>query len=299
MNSSNYNELSNIFFDIYSNIKLILLEQNVEINIKNIEENKFIDLYKNLEIFYNKLNKIKNNNILLQGFIDNNYIKIKEIKYFLLSIKTKKSRSMHDKIFTKILKLNNYIPLGITHVFEDFIKGIIYFNDEIENVKKIPIYHRSASCGNSSEDFKKKYFQCYNTNTPEEIEIKKKHIFKCYLERLIYDDMYRNLTLHFPTTLNNQELKQNEGHLFQLNERAKNYNQCFLGIKIAIEIDYDNNFPIILKINYIKDENLLKKEIFMKNTYIDDYGNTRYEDDIFHKIIENNKEEIFIKKFIK
>jgi hypothetical protein len=168
MNSSNYNELSNIFFDIYSIIKLILLEQNVEINVKNIDENKFKDLYKNLDIFYNKLNKIKNNNILLQGFIDNNYIKIKEIKYFLLSIKTQKSRSLHDKIFTKILKLNNYIPLGITHVFEDFIKGITYFNDEIENVKKIPIYHRSASCGNSSEDFKKKYLQCYNTNTPEE-----------------------------------------------------------------------------------------------------------------------------------
>lgn len=37
----------------------------------------------------------------------------------------------------------------------------------------------------------------------------------------------------------------------------------------------------------------------MKNTYIDDYGNTRYEDDIFHKITENNKEEIFIKRFIK
>ena len=298
MNSSNYNELSNIFFNIYSNIKILILDHNVEMNVKNIDKNRFIDLYKNLDIFYNKLNNIKNNKILLQGFIDNNYIKIKEVKYFLLSIKTNQSRSMHDKIFTKVLKLNNYIPLGITHVFEDFIKGITYFNNEMENVKKIPIYHRSASCGNSSEDFKKKYLQCYNTNTPEEIEIKKRHIFKCYVERLIYDDMYRTLTLHSPTTLNNQELKQDKGHLFQLNERAKNYNECFLGIKIAIEIDYDNNFPIILKINNIKDGKIIKREIFMKNTYIDEYGNTRYEDDILHKIIENNKDETFIKRFI-
>jgi hypothetical protein len=296
--NSNFNELTNLFFGIYSNIKLIQLQHNVGLNIKNLNENKFNDLYKNLDIFYKKLYKIKDNYILLQGFIDNNYVKIKEVKYFLLSIKTNKSRSIHDKIFTKILKLNLKLPLGITHVFEDFIKGITFFNNEIENIKKIPIYHRSASCGNSSEDFKKKYFQCYNTNTSEEIEIKKNHIFKCYLERLIYDDMFRILTMHFPTNLTNQELKQNKGHLFQISERAKNFNKCFLGINIIIDIDYDNNFPIILKISYIKDNNIIKKEIFMKTTYIDEYGNTRYEDDVFHKIIENNNEEIIIQKFI-
>ena len=296
--NSNFNELTNIFFNIYSNIKLLQLQHNVEINPKNINENKLIDLYKNLDIFYSKLYNIKNNHILLQGFIDYNYIKIKEVKYFLLSTKTIKSRSMHDKIFTKLLKLNNFIPLGITQVFKDFIEGITYFSDELENKIKIPIYHRAASCGNSSEDFKKKYFDCYNTNTPEEIEIKKKHIFKCYVERLIYDDMFRTLSLHFPSTLNNQNLKQNKGHLFQLSERAKNYNKCFLNINIIIELEYDNNLPIILKINYIKDNKIIKKEIFMKTTYIDKYDITRYEDDVFHKIIENNKEDIIIQKFI-
>jgi hypothetical protein len=296
--NSNFNELTNIFFDIYSNIKLIQLKHNVEINPKNINENKLIDLYNNLNIFYNKLYNIKNNHILLQGFIDYNYVKIKEVKYFLLSIKTTKSRSIHDKIFTKILKLNNFIPLGITQVFKDFIEGITYFSDELENKIKIPIYHRAASCGNSSEDFKKKYFDCYNTNTSEEIEIKKKHISKCYLERLIYDDMFRTLSLHFPSTLNNQNLKQNNRHLFQLSERAKNYNKCFLGINIIIEMEYDNNFPIILKINYINDNKIIKKEIFMKTTYIDKYGITRYENDVFHKIFENNKEDIIIQKFI-
>ena len=294
--NSNFNDLINIFFDIYSNIKLIQLQNNVEVSPKDISENKFIELYKNLNIFYNKLYKIKNNHILLQGFIDNNYVKIKEVKYFLLSMKSIKSRSIHDKIFTKILKLNNFIPLGITQVFKDFIEGITYFSDEKENKNKIPIYHRAASCGNSSEDFRKKYLQCYNTH--EEIEIKKNHIFKCYLERLIYDNMFRNLSLHFPSTLNNQNLTQNKGHLFQLSERAKNYNNCFLGTNISIEMDYDNNFPIILKINYTKDDKIIKREIFMKSTYIDKYGNTRYEDDVFHKIIENNKEDIIIQKFI-
>jgi len=75
--NSNFNELKNIFFNIYSNIKLLQLQHNVEINPKNINENKLIDLYKNLDIFYNKLYNIKNNHILLQGFIDYNYLKNK------------------------------------------------------------------------------------------------------------------------------------------------------------------------------------------------------------------------------
>lgn len=282
--NSNFIELRNIFFKIYSNIKTIELQYNTNIIINTIDEIKFSDLYKNLDIFYKLLYKIKDNYILLQGFIDNNYSELRKVKIFLLDIKKNKSRSYHDKIFTKIFKFDTYIPLGITQVFEEFVKGITFFSNEVENIKKIPIYHRSASCGSSSEDFKKKYLQCYNTNEPEEIEQKQKHIFKCYLERLIYDDMFRTLTLHIPTTLNNQELKQNKGHLFQLSSRGNNFNKCFLGMNIDINIDYINNFPVVLKIFYRKDSKCYKKETFEKLTYIDEYGNTRYQDRILHDI---------------
>ena len=287
-NLDKFNDLIKTFFIIYSDIKLNILKHNVN---EDINENILSDLYNKLNIFYEKLNKIKNNNILLQGFIDNNYGSIKEVKLFLINRKTSKARSLHDKIFIKILKCNSYIPLVITHVFEDFIKGITYFSDELENKKKIPIYHRAASCGNSTEDFRKKYLQCYNTDIPEEIEKKKEHIFKCYLERLIDDNMFKNLT--------EPELKQNKGHIFQLSERAKNFNKCFNNIELNIDIKYDNNFPIILDINYLKNNLLIKKEIFMKTTYIDDYGNTRYYEDVFHKIIEDGQEEkINVQQFI-
>lgn len=287
-NLDKFNDLRKTFFIIYSDIKLNILKNNVN---EDINENVLSDLYNKLNIFYEKLNEIKNNNILLQGFIDNNYCKIKEVKLFLINRKTDKARSLHDEIFIKILKCNSYIPLGITHVFEDYIKGITYFSDELENKKKIPIYHRAASCGNSSEDFRKKYLQCYNTDIPEEMEKKKEHIFKCYLERLIYDNMFKNLT--------EQELKQNKGHIFQLSERAKNFNKCFNNIELNIDIKYKNNFPIILDINYLKNNFLFKKEMFMKTTYIDDYGNTRYYEDVFHKIIEDGQEEkINVQQFI-
>ena len=37
----------------------------------------------------------------------------------------------------------------------------------------------------------------------------------------------------------------------------------------------------------------------MKTTYIDDYGNTRYYEDVFHKIIEDGQEEkINVQQFI-
>jgi len=183
--------------------------------------------------------------------------------------------------------MDKYIPLGITQVFEDFIKGITYFSNEIENKKKIPIYHRAASCGNSSEDFKKKYLQCYKDNNELTLTIKREHIFKCYLERLIYDKIYLNSILHFPSGLNN-ELKQNNGHIFQLKERAKNFNQCFLGMNIDIEIFYELELPSYLIIKYIKNNIIEKIEEYSKIVYIDSFGVKRYSEKTILKIINED-----------
>lgn len=92
-NLDKFNDLRKTFFIIYSDIKLNILKQNVN---EDINENVFSDLYNKLNIFYEKLHKIKNNNILLQGFIDNNYCEIKEVKLFLINRKTSKARSLHD-----------------------------------------------------------------------------------------------------------------------------------------------------------------------------------------------------------
>jgi hypothetical protein len=42
----------------------------------------------------------------------------------------------------------------------------------------------------------------------------------------------------------------------------------------------------------MKNKNLIKKEIFIKTIYKDIFGNTRYYDDVFHKIIEKDVDEI-------
>lgn len=308
MNNYNFKKITEDLYNIKSEIiKITLL--NVNNNLEKIDEKNFENLYEILKNFEKNLKKIEKNRILLNGFIDRHYNIIREIKNFLINIKKEKARSYHDKIITNILKMNKYIPLGITFVFEEFIKGITYFSNEMENKKKIPIYHRSASCGNSNEEFKKKYLECYNQDLPEDIELKKKHISKCYLERLIYDNMYKNLTLHYMTNLLNQNHHQDNGHKYQLTERGKKFNSCFVGIDLKIEILYDNQFPYNLVIYYIKKgkmnnlteefkkEDIIKIESFMKITYIDDYGNTRYEDDVLYKCEENNTKYSKIQEF--
>jgi hypothetical protein len=293
--NKDYNDLTNLFFNIFSISKKIMLLEKYD---KNIEEIKFEEFYSLLNDFYLIIKKFKNNYILIQAFIDKYYNQIKFVKNFLLQIKNIKSRSLHDKIFINIFKMNSsHLPLGITFIFEEFIKGITFFNDEVEHIKKIPIYHRAASCGDSSPDFINKYLQCYSTNSNQVIENKKKHISKCYLERLIYNDMFKKLTLHFPSSLNNTEISQNIGHKFQLSERSHNYNKCFIGIDININILYERDFPTILTIKYTKDNNIIKKEEYVKGTYIDDYGNTRYFDNVFLTRYENGKTECILQKF--
>ena len=277
----------NEVYNILSNMKSILLTENATKQIKDIEEDKLNKFYIDINKLYKELKKIKNNNILINGFIDKYNDELRQIKNFLVERKDVRSRSIHDKIFTSILRMNKYVSLGITQVFEDFIKGITYFSNELENKKKIPIYHRAASCGNSSEDFKKKYLQCYKNNDDLTLKTKREHIYKCYIERLIYDKIYLNSVLHYPSGLNS-ELKQNNGHIFQLKERAKNFNTCFLGLNIEIEIFYELGLPSYLIIKYIKNGNIEKIEEYYKIVYIDSFGVKRYSDKTILKTIDKN-----------
>lgn len=190
--------------------------------------------------------------------------------------------------------MKKHTPLGVTRIFGKFIKGITYFSDEVEHNQKIPIYHRAASCGSSSNDFKKKYLRCYGENAPESIELKKKHIYKCYLERLIFDDMFIHSHMGLPSgngvlTTTSTITEQNEGHKYQLSERAHNFNSCFLGVKMSINLVYEDNFPTILTV-FFKDNNgeLIKKEIFERILCFDVYRNGCYTKSVLYTREDNN-----------
>ena len=266
-----------------------------------INDNHLKSIHSKLNIFLKNLKWIENNHILVQGFYDRNYDELTRIKFFLAKLKNNESRSLHDKIFIKIFKMNKHVPLGITRTFEEFIKGITYFSDEIEHIHHSPIYHRAASCGTSSADFVKKYLRCFKNNIPEIIEQKQNHIYKCYIERLIYDDMFKHSFMRLPTgngVLSTTSTEQNEGHQFQLTERAHNFNTCFLGIKVDIKLIYEDNFPTILYI-YFRDNNgsIIKTEIFERILYFNIYKIGRYTKNVFYKRYDANGEYEEIKRF--
>lgn len=287
-----YKIITDSFFETLSKINYLLL---TEVDIKNNNYlEKLTEEKKNkiVNIVNDFIKKIKINDMLLQGFIDRNYMDLNKIKSILVGLKTSNARSCVDILFKNILHFNSHMPLGITITFENFVKGITYFSDEKENKNQIPIYHRAASCGNKKKNFRD---MISKKNMLE--EEKKKHIFKCYLERLIYDDMYRHLILHFPKNMDTQQLTQNRGHLHQLNHRAKNYYNHYLGEDIKIEILYDNLFPSMLIIYYTKNNETQKVERYLKTTYIDDYGNTQYSENVYITKIEGENESYSMQHF--
>jgi len=290
-----YKIITDSFFEIFSKINYLLL---TEMNIKNnnflekLNEDKKNKIVNITNDFIKIIKKFKSNNMLLQGLIDKNYTDLNKLKYILLGLKTSNARSCVDILFKNILHFHSNMPLGITITFENFVKGITYFNDEKENKNQIPIYHRAASCGNKRKNFRDLISQIHIFE-----EDKKKYIFKCYLERLIYDNMYKHLTLHFPKNSNTQELTQNKGHLHQLNERAQNYYNHFLGEDIKIELLYDNLFPSVLNVFYFTNNQLQRTDRFLKSTYIDDYGNTQYSSNVYCTKIENNNEIHYVQSF--
>ncbi len=282
-----YDYLSNTFCKIYSSINSIVriyYYKQLE-NIDTHEKNKIIEQGK---IFLKVLDKIKDQHILLQGFIDKNYTELVKLNKIFLDIKMNEGISLSDKIFKSILKFNKNMPLGITITFEEFIKGISYFSNETE--KQIPIYHRASSCGNKRKNFR----EIIKNNNDEE---KRNKIYKCYLERLIYDHMYNHLLLKFPTKLKNQNSQQNNGHLYQLTERSKNYYNHFLGKDIKIEIFYEYDFPVFLTVYFMNGDKVEKIEKFMKTTFIDDYGNTQYSENVYVTTIQDGIETFNVQQF--
>ena len=76
----------NEVYNILSNMKSILLKENTTKQIKDIEEDKLEKFYIDINNLYKELQKIKNNNILINGFIDKHYDELRQIKNFLLEI---------------------------------------------------------------------------------------------------------------------------------------------------------------------------------------------------------------------
>ena len=202
------------------------------------------------------------------------------VKQKLVSMRNSKVRSFHDKIFKNILRYDD-LKRRVTLIFEQFIRGITLFDNEMKKPIAEIAYHRDASCG--SRDLDREQYKdtrsCKITHGNPTLKVNKKLVYKCYLERLIYDEMYKQYTLFFPDQWD-QESYQDRGHRTMLEDVRKDFESCYPNVVLSVVIKYTtHNIPYFLEITK---QSKKYQQVIEIETYIrveqENNDITRYED---------------------
>jgi len=155
-------------------------------------------------------------------------------------------RGSIDKLFNTLnIKPKSYFNYLPTRIFNQFVRGITYFDDE--NPTENPVYHRDASCKSSSMNIDAKF------SKPSSKELLK----KCYIERKIYNVLYQ----HF---LHEQEVR----HLKELYLVERYFQQYFPNISINVSIMYeDNYYPYKCVIITLDNDKVISTETYTKKPW--------------------------------
>ncbi len=155
-------------------------------------------------------------------------------------------RSLHDRIFVNLLGSSRPVE-HVTRLFEDFVKGITYFAHEQEGAGT-PIYHRLYSCGPYADTHRLGNLVCSEGLSDAELRRRRPLIERCYIERLIFDALYRREALHFPAS-GNVRPGQDDGHLFRLDLTRQDFETCFPDTRIEVRLDYQHGMvPLALEV---------------------------------------------------
>lgn len=173
-------------------------------------------------------------------------------------------RGFYDRIFKNILRLENYTST-LSIIFAGFIKGITFFAYQQTSPRKVPVYHRLYACGTGDDAFRHTFNQCTESMNKDMRKDIRRRIETCYIERLIYDHMFRHQTLHFPP-MGSEEPSQDKGHLFRLELTKSDFKTCFPNLDIEIDIEYDGMWPVILTIKRSIRGHVVSTEIYEKQT---------------------------------
>ena len=266
------------------NLEQVLFDVSIEVRKAQLEKQSSTHLLQTLKAFESALKK--SSQMDRAYIIDMFYGELARIKYALLELK--EFQGFHDRIFNRLLGLPKKMPKKITLTFQEFIKGITYFEYQKNYANDIPIYHRLYSCGDGTELYRNDNIICHSNITRAEKNRRKKLAERCYIERLIYDALFRYDTLHFSKT-GSDSPTQDEGHMFRLDITRQDYESCFKGCKIAVEIEWIDGMPCVLKITRSKN-NQVQVETYRKSFSYDMVGNKVYEPIVeCEKTIEGKK----------
>lgn len=189
---------------------------------------------------------------LVSYFIDENFQELSRMKDTCRNIV--QLRQLYDQIFNGLLMWGQHGNRGhqITRLFKKFIKGITFFKNEEYGVNSVPIYHRLFSCGVGDDAFRQTSLQCKSGMTSKTWSDVKRQIEKCYIERLIYNDIFIHQMLHLPS-IGTEEMSQNQNHMHRLELTRADFKTCFPKTDLSISIEYDsmNRIPLRLFIRRI------------------------------------------------
>lgn len=150
---------------------------------------------------------------------------------------------LRDQIFGSKLKglfVEEQKQYKSSLVFVKFIEGITSFANERPYNMKDLIYHRNGSCSKNATA----NFDCVATKNRSHRMSNTHLIEKCFLERLIYDQLW----LHI------EQVPQNIGHVEWLEKTRLAYRSCVPFGHIEIKIEQYKIMPEKLEIKkYIKD----------------------------------------------
>jgi hypothetical protein len=199
--------------------------------------------------------------IQIHLYLADNQRHINLINGMLAHSKVPEFVSFKDRVLKNHLQVG---PLDVPAIFAEFVKGITYFANE-EEIRTRPIYHRLYSCGERGDSMYTALHTCYDAQPPEKRRVAEQRIYKCYIERLIFDDVYKHNTMFFPIRGSEQH-SQNKQHQDRLEITHKDFKSCFPHIELKIHIEYRRHIPYILTIIKKVSGKIRFTEVYMKDT---------------------------------
>ena len=157
----------------------------------------------------------------------------------------------------RISRINTRFAHLPTEIFTEFRKGITFFQSDITSKLEDPPYHRPPSCGSADETFINK-FKITESMSQSIINSRKRAVKLCYIERLIYNNIYTYIID-----------KQNTGHLVELYQLERLFQDYYPDHKLTIDTNIGvNQFaPTFLLIIDSYDNNTFHiEETYQKET---------------------------------
>lgn len=139
----------------------------------------------------------------------------------------------------------------ITNVFNEFVLGITYFTtDPTGTIYDDPIYHRNDSCPPKNMQ----NLVCDASGIGGTHDDVKKRMYTCYIERLIYDELWQQINV----------MQQNTGHLDWLEDIKKAFRTCFPNTVITVFVRVIDRIPDNISVT-IEDDSGTTTELFEKD----------------------------------